>query len=210
MARSKSSDRWLREHHGDPYVQKSREDGYRSRASYKLLEIHDKDGLFRRGQTVVDLGSAPGGWSQVAAEKVGDQGLVVASDILPMDTVPGVSFIQGDFTEQDVLDALLAELGDRPVDIVISDMAPNMSGMAAIDIPGAMNLIELALDMAQQVLRPGGIFVTKVFQGEGFDALLRTMKADFRRVSTRKPGASRARSREQYQVCSGFRGRQGA
>jgi len=210
LARSKSSDRWLREHHGDPYVQKSREDGYRSRASYKLLEIHDKDGLFRRGQTVVDLGSAPGGWSQVAAEKVGDQGLVVASDILLMDPVPGVSFIQGDFTEQEVLDALLAELGGRPVDVVISDMAPNMSGMAAIDIPGAMNLIELALDMAQRVLRPGGSFVTKVFQGEGFDDLLKTMKSDFRRVATRKPGASRARSREQYQVCSGFRGRQHA
>jgi len=138
---------------------------------------------------------------------VGDQGLVVSSDILPMDAVPGVSFIQGDFTEQDVLDALLAQLGDRPVDLVISDMAPNMSGMAAIDIPGAMNLIELALDMAQQVLRPGGTFVTKVFQGEGFDDLLKTMKSDFRRVATRKPGASRARSREQYQVCSGFRGR---
>lgn len=210
MARSKSSDRWLREHHGDPYVQKSREEGYRSRASYKLLEIQDKDSLFRRGQTVVDLGSAPGGWSQVAAEKVGDQGLVVASDILPMDPVPGVSFIQGDFTEQDVLEALLAELGGRPVDVVISDMAPNMSGVAAIDIPGAMNLIELALDMAQQVLRPGGAFVAKVFQGEGFDTLLRTMKSDFQRVATRKPGASRARSREQYQVCSGFRGRRDA
>ncbi|XOZ33101.1 23S rRNA (uridine(2552)-2'-O)-methyltransferase RlmE [Halomonadaceae bacterium KBTZ08] len=206
MARSKSSDRWLREHHQDHYVNQSREDGYRSRASYKLIEIDQKDSLFRSGQTVVDLGAAPGGWSQVAAEKVGPGGMVLASDILAMDPVPDVTFVQGDFTEQAVLDELLVRLEGRPVDLVISDMAPNMSGVAAIDIPSAMHLVELGLEMAREVLRPGGAFVTKVFQGEGFDDLLRTMKQDFRRVASRKPDASRARSREQYQVCTGFRG----
>lgn len=207
MGRSKSSDRWLREHHQDPYVNRSREEGYRSRASYKLIEIDRKDGLFRRGQTVVDLGAAPGGWSQVAAERVGESGAVFASDILPMDPIPDVAFVQGDFTEQAVLDELLAKLDGRPVDLVISDMAPNMSGVAAIDIPSAMHLVELGLEMAREVLRPGGAFVTKVFQGEGFDDLLRTMKRDFQRVASRKPDASRGRSREQYQVCTGFRGR---
>ena len=207
MGRSKSSDRWLREHHQDPYVNRSREEGYRSRASYKLIEIDRKDGLFRRGQTVVDLGAAPGGWSQVAAERVGESGAVFASDILPMDPIPDVTFVQGDFTEQAVLDELLAKLDGRPVDLVISDMAPNMSGVAAIDIPSAMHLVELGLEMAREVLRPGGAFVTKVFQGEGFDDLLRTMKRDFQRVVSRKPDASRGRSREQYQVCTGFRGR---
>ena len=207
MGRSKSSDRWLREHHQDPYVNRSREEGYRSRASYKLIEIDRKDGLFRRGQTVVDLGAAPGGWSQVAAERVGESGTVLASDILPMDPIPDVTFVQGDFTEQAVLDELLGKLDGRPVDLVISDMAPNMSGVAAIDIPSAMHLVELGLEMANEVLRPGGAFVTKVFQGEGFDDLLRTMKRDFQRVASRKPDASRGRSREQYQVCTGFRGR---
>lgn len=207
MGRSKSSDRWLREHHQDPYVNQSREEGYRSRASYKLMEIDRKDGLFRRGQTVVDLGAAPGGWSQVAAERVGSGGMVLASDLLPIDPIPDVTFVQGDFTEQAVLDELLQRLDGRPVDLVISDMAPNMSGVAAVDIPGAMHLVELGLEMAREVLRPGGAFVAKVFQGEGFDDLLRTMKTDFRRVASRKPDASRARSREQYQVCTGFHGR---
>ncbi len=206
MGRSKSSDRWLREHHSDFYVQQSREAGYRSRASFKLLELHEKDNLFRSGQTVVDLGSAPGGWSQIAVEKVGDKGHVIASDILEMDPIAGVTFIQGDFTEEAVLNRILDALGEQPVDLVISDMAPNMSGMPAVDIPRAMHLIELALDMSQQVLRPGGTLVTKVFQGEGFDDILKSMKTDFRRVASRKPGASRARSREQYQVCTGFRG----
>lgn len=205
MARSKSSARWLKEHFDDPYVKRSQAEGYRSRASYKLIELDEKDRLFRPGQVVVDLGAAPGGWSQIAVERVGDKGRVIASDILPMDALAGVEFVEGDFTEQSVLDELLALLGDDRVDIVISDMAPNMSGMAAVDIPRAMDLVELALDMARQVLRPGGIFVTKIFQGEGFDAVLREMKASFASVYTRKPGASRARSREQYQVCKGFR-----
>jgi len=206
MARSKSSSRWLREHFDDPYVKRSQADGYRSRASYKLLELDEKDRLFRSGQVVVDLGAAPGGWSQVAIERVGERGRVIASDILPMDAIAGVEFIEGDFTEQSVFDELLNTLGDDRVDIVISDMAPNMSGMAAVDIPRSMYLVELALDMARQVLRPGGTFVTKVFQGEGFQEVLRDMRSAFGNVYTRKPGASRARSREQYQVCKDFRG----
>lgn len=206
MARSKTSDRWLKEHFDDVWVKKSREDGYRSRASYKLIELDNKDRLFRPGQTVVDLGAAPGGWSQVAVERVGDNGTVVASDILEMTPIAGVAFVQGDFTEQSVLDELLDLLGDRRADVVISDMAPNMSGMAAVDIPNAMGLVELALDMAQQVLKPGGVFVAKVFQGEGFDALLAEMRKSFGTVVSRKPDSSRARSREIYQVCKGFKG----
>ena len=206
MARSKSSDRWLKEHFDDPWVKRSQADGYRSRASYKLIELDKKDRLFQPGQLVVDLGAAPGGWSQVAVERVGEKGEVIASDILEMNPIAGVTFVQGDFTEQSVLDALLKLLGDRKADIVISDMAPNMSGMAAVDIPNAMGLVELALDMAQQVLRPGGALVTKVFQGEGFDTLLADMKRSFDSVVSRKPDSSRARSREVYQVCKGFRG----
>ena len=206
MARSKTSDRWLKEHFDDVWVKKSREDGYRSRASYKLIELDNKDRLFRPGQTVVDLGAAPGGWSQVAVERVGDDGTVVASDILEMSPIAGVAFVQGDFTEQSVLDELLDLLGERRADVVISDMAPNMSGMAAVDIPNAMGLVELALDMAQQVLKPGGVFVAKVFQGEGFDALLAEMRKSFGTVVSRKPDSSRARSREVYQVCKGFKG----
>lgn len=206
MARSKTSDRWLKEHFDDVWVKKSQEDGYRSRASYKLIELDGKDKLFRPGQIVVDLGAAPGGWSQVAAERVGDTGVVIASDILPMNPIAGVDFVQGDFTEDEVFEALLELLGDRRADVVISDMAPNMSGMAAVDIPKAMGLVELALDMAKRVLRPGGVFVAKVFQGEGFEALLADMRGSFDTVVSRKPDSSRARSREIYQVCKGFRG----
>ncbi|MGM0954143.1 MAG: 23S rRNA (uridine(2552)-2'-O)-methyltransferase RlmE [Pseudomonadota bacterium] len=206
MARSKSSGRWLQEHFDDAWVKKSQEDGYRSRASYKLIELDKKDKLFRPGQLVVDLGAAPGGWSQVAVEKVGDSGVVIASDILEMDAIAGVDFVQGDFTEDEVFEQLLELLGDRQADVVISDMAPNMSGMAAVDIPKAMGLVELALDMAQRVLRPGGVFVAKVFQGEGFDALLAEMRGSFNTVVSRKPDSSRARSREIYQVCKGFKG----
>ena len=206
MARSKTSDRWLKEHFDDVWVKKSREDGYRSRASYKLIELDKKDRFFKPGQVVVDLGAAPGGWSQVAVERVGDHGVVVASDILEMSPIAGVDFVQGDFTEQSVLDELLDLLGDRRADVVISDMAPNMSGMAAVDIPSAMGLVELALDMSQQVLRPGGVFIAKVFQGEGFETLLAEMRKSFTSVVSRKPDSSRARSREIYQVCKGFKG----
>jgi len=206
VARSKSSGRWMKEHFDDRYVKQSKADGYRSRASYKLLELHEKDKLFKPGMTVVDLGAAPGGWSQVAAELVGDSGRVVASDILPMDPMAGVEFIQGDFTEEEVLNKILSVLGDELSDLVISDMAPNMSGMSAVDQPAAMYLVELALDMARQVLRPNGVFLAKVFQGEGFDEYMRDMRQSFNKVITRKPDASRARSREVYLMGVGFKG----
>jgi len=206
VARSKSSHNWLQEHFDDQYVRKAQQDGFRSRASYKLIELIEKDNLIRSGMTVVDLGSAPGGWSQVAARAVGDDGRVIASDILEMDPVAGVDFIQGDFTEDAVFQALLASIGDRPVDLVISDMAPNMSGMSAVDQPAAMYLVELALDMAQTILKPGGGFVAKVFHGEGFDEYVKGVRQQFSRVVMRKPKSSRARSRETYLVAQGFRG----
>ncbi|HCM04749.1 MAG TPA: 23S rRNA (uridine(2552)-2'-O)-methyltransferase RlmE [Oceanospirillales bacterium] len=206
MARSKSSNDWMDEHFNDHYVMKAKEEGYRSRACYKLMELDDKDKLIKPGMTVVDLGSAPGGWSQVAARRVGDHGLVVASDILPMDGIAGVTFLQGDFTEETVFDELMRVIGNRPVDLVISDMAPNMSGMSAVDQPSAMYLVELALDMARQVLKPGGNYAAKVFQGEGFDEYLKDMRSSFQKVVTRKPESSRARSREVYLVAKGFKG----
>ncbi len=205
MARSKSSNRWLDEHFSDQYVKKSHVDGYRTRASYKLLELIEKDRLVRPGMLVLDLGSAPGGWSQVAAEQVGHSGRVVASDILPMDALAGVEFIQGDFTEEDVFNQILATLGDTPVGLVISDMAPNMSGINAVDQPQAMYLVELALDMAKRVLHPGGDFVAKVFHGEGYDQYLKDLRGCFDKVVVRKPDASRSRSREVYVVGKGFR-----
>lgn len=202
---SKTSASWMKEHFDDPYVKQSWQDGYRSRASYKLLAMDDKDRLFRPGMTVIDLGAAPGGWSQVAAERVGDKGVVIASDILEMDALAGVDFIQGDFTEEQVLNAILDRLQNRSVDLVMSDMAPNMSGMAAIDQPQAMYLVELALELARETLSPGGRFLAKVFQGEGFDDYLKALRNDFQRVVTRKPEASRARSREVYLLAEGFK-----
>jgi 23S rRNA (uridine2552-2'-O)-methyltransferase len=207
MAKKKSSSKaWLQEHHSDIYVQQAQREGYRSRACYKLLELQQRDKLIRPGMTVLDLGSAPGGWSQVAAELVGHHGRVVASDILPMDGLAGVDFVQGDFTEESVFEEILAHLGGNSVDVVVSDMAPNMSGMAAVDLPRAMYLVELALDMARTVLPAGGSFVAKVFHGEGFDALMSDTRALFGRVVTRKPAASRARSREVYIVARDFKG----
>ena len=207
MAKKRSSSKsWLKEHRDDPYVQRAQREGYRSRACYKLLELQEKDRLIRPGMTVIDLGSAPGGWSQVAAEQVGHNGRVIASDILAMDSLAGVAFIQGDFTEAAVFEQILAAIGDSPVDLVISDMAPNMSGMNAVDQPRSMYLVELALDMARRVLAPGGSFVAKVFQGEGFDELIRDARGSFDKVLTRKPKASRPRSREVYLVAKGFRG----
>lgn len=205
-SRSKSSNRWLDEHFNDQYVQRSQQDGYRSRASYKLVELIEKDKLIRPGMTVVDLGAAPGGWCQVAAEKVGHKGIVIASDILPMDSLAGVEFVQGDFTEDEVFNQLMALLGDDKADLVMSDMAPNMSGMADVDQPRAMYLVELALDMARSALKPKGNFVAKVFQGEGFDEFLKDVRSSFQTVVTRKPSASRARSREVYIVGKGFKG----
>ena len=207
MPKKRSSSRaWLKEHREDPYVQRAHKDGYRSRACYKLLEINDKDRVIRPGMTVLDLGSAPGGWSQIAAELVGAKGRVVASDILPMDSLAGVEFIQGDFTEEAVFDQLLNLVGDAPVDVVLSDMAPNMSGLNAVDQPRAMYLVELGLDLACRVLAPGGTFVAKVFHGEGFEPLMTEARRHFDKVLTRKPEASRPRSREVYLVASGFTG----
>ncbi|MGB0223759.1 MULTISPECIES: 23S rRNA (uridine(2552)-2'-O)-methyltransferase RlmE [unclassified Marinobacterium] len=205
MARSKSSGRWLKEHFDDQYVKRSKDDGYRSRACYKLMEVNDKDHLLKPGMTVVDLGAAPGGWSQVAAEIVGDSGRVVASDILEMAPLGGVTFVQGDFTEDSVFEEILSAIGDEPVDLVISDMAPNMSGNASSDQPAAMYLVELALDMARQILKPNGNFLVKVFQGEGFDPYLAELRSNFKSVVTRKPDSSRARSREVYLLGKGFK-----
>ena len=207
MARSKSSKQWLKEHFDDEYVRRSQDDGYRSRASYKLLEIQEKDKLIKPGMTVVDLGAAPGGWSQIASGLVGDTGRVLACDVLPMDSLPGVEFIEGDFTEQAVLDALLASLGERGADLVISDMAPNLSGMKDMDQPRAMYLAELALDLARSTLQDGAYFLVKVFQGAGFEDYHRQLKESFQAVKSRKPGASRQRSREVYLLGAGFKSR---
>lgn len=208
MAKKKSSSKaWLREHHEDAYVLRAKREGYRSRACYKLLELQQRDRLIRPGMMVLDLGSAPGGWSQVAAQLVGHSGRVIASDILPMDSVAGVDFVQGDFSEHEIYEHICAEIGDKSVDIVLSDMAPNMSGMVAVDQPRAMYLVELALQMAAETLAEGGAFVAKVFHGEGFEALLSDARARFGAVHTRKPDASRARSREVYLVARDYRPR---
>ena len=207
MPKKRSSSRaWLKEHREDPYVQRAQKDGYRSRACYKLLEINDRDKLIRPGMTVLDLGSAPGGWSQIAADLVGVRGRVVATDILPMDSLGGVEFVQGDFTEEAVFDHLLTTIGSDNVDLVMSDMAPNMSGLNAVDQPRAMYLVELALDLARRVLPTGGAFLAKVFHGEGFEPLMADCRGHFDKVLTRKPEASRPRSREVYVVATGFKG----
>lgn len=203
--RSASSGRWLKEHFDDKYVLEAQKRGYRSRAIFKLEEIQAKDKLLRQGMTVVDLGAAPGGWSQYAAEQVGESGRVIACDILPMDSLPGVNFLQGDFREEAVLDALLDRIQPNMVDIVMSDMAPNMSGNLASDQPRAMYLVELALDMCRQVLAQNGAFVVKVFQGEGFDPYLAEVRSMFNVVKIRKPESSRARSREVYIVATGYK-----
>lgn len=206
MARSKSSARWLKEHVTDPYVKMAQKDGYRSRASYKLLEIQEKDRIMAPGMMVIDLGSAPGGWSQVASRIVGDRGRLIASDILPMDGMADVTFIQGDFTEQEIFEQIMEAVNGQPVDLVISDMAPNISGVRAADQAGSMYLCELALDLARQVLKPGGDFLIKVFQGEGFDQYLKEVREHFDRVVMRKPASSRDRSREQYLLARGYKG----
>lgn len=201
-SRSKTSKAWLKEHFSDQWVAKAQAEGYRSRASFKLLEMHEKDRLFRPGMTVLDLGAAPGGWSQVAGRLMGSHGTVIASDILPMDALPDVTFIEGDFREDAVYEQILAALGDRKADLVMSDMAPNMSGNKGVDQPRAMYLAELALDMAERVLEPDGQFLVKVFQGEGFDEYRQMLLQRFDRVVSRKPAASRARSTEVYQLAS--------
>ncbi len=195
----------MREHLDDPFVKRAHKDGYRARAAYKLLEINDKYKLLRPGMTVVDLGAAPGSWSQIAGKIVGSSGLVIASDILPMDALPDVTFLQGDFREQAVFEALLGTLNGRPVDLVISDMAPNTSGNPAVDQPRMMYLCEVALDFALKVLDVRGQFLVKAFQGEGYDALRKAILAEFSELKSVKPEASRARSREMYLLARGRR-----
>lgn len=201
---TQSSKDWMREHLEDSYVQRAQKDGYRSRAAYKLLEIQQKDKLFKSGMTVVDLGSAPGSWSQIAAQLVGCKGMVLASDILEMDALSGVHFVQGDFREESVFNTLLATLDGRAVDLVISDMAPNIGGNGS-DQPRAMYLCDLALDFAQRVLKPNGQFLVKVFQGEGYEEYRKAMMESFSGLKSRKPDASRARSREVYLLATGFK-----
>jgi 23S rRNA (uridine2552-2'-O)-methyltransferase len=206
MARSKTSNAWLAEHFNDEFVKRARKEGYRSRAVYKLQEIDQRDRLLKPGMTVVDLGAAPGAWSQYLLERVGRSGRVIALDILPMEALPGVEVLQGDFTEEATLKALLDALGGRPVDLVISDMSPNISGVDSADKARAMYLSELAVDFAAQVLKPGGAFLMKVFQGSGFSELYKVIQGKFTRVVSRKPKASRARSAEIYVLATGFRG----
>ena len=206
MPRTKSSKRWLKEHFSDQYVKQSQADGYRSRASYKLIEIDDKYRLLKPGYRMLDLGCAPGGWTQVAAERVGSNGFILASDILPMDALPDVTFIQGDFSADQVFDRLLHQIGEDGLDLVLSDMAPNLSGVKNIDQPRSMLLVELAFDIACRTLRPGGSFLTKVFHGEGFDQFVRDSRSAFGRITTVKPSASRSRSRETYLLGRDFLG----
>ena len=206
MARSKSSNRWLEEHVNDPYVKQAQIDGYRARAAYKLIELNDKDKLIRPGNLVVDLGSAPGSWSQIAGRLVGVKGRVIATDILHMDSLEGVDFFQGDFTEETVFNQILNALGGAQADLVMSDMAPNISGVDAADQASSMYLVELALDMARQVLKPKANFVAKVFHGEGYDDYVKEVRTSFEKVVIRKPDSSRARSREVYVVGKSFLG----
>ncbi|MGK8265968.1 RlmE family RNA methyltransferase [Moraxella nonliquefaciens] len=197
---SKSSKAWMKEHIDDYYVQKAQKDGYRARAAYKLLEINEKTGLIKKGMTVVDLGSAPGSWSQVAGQLVGDDGILIASDILPMDTLENVTFIQGDFREEEIFNKIMDEIGGRRVDVVLSDMAPNTSGMSAVDMPRMMYLCELAVDFALNVLPDGGALIMKVFQGEGLPKLRADMQKKFSKIKSIKPKASRPRSKEMFWV----------
>lgn len=204
MARSKSSSAWLKEHFDDPYVQSAQKEGWRSRAVYKLKEIDDRDKLLKPGMVVVDLGAAPGGWSQYAAKKLGSKGKVFALDILEMEALPGVEFLQGDFREDEVLAALKSRLAGETIDLVLSDMAPNMSGTPVVDQARALYLVELALDFARENLRPGGDFLVKLFQGEGSDAWLAAVRKQFKIVKVRKPDASRGRSREIYVLARSY------
>ena len=200
----RSSGSWRQRQERDPYVQKARKEGWRSRAVFKLEEIDRKERLLKPGMVCVDLGSAPGGWSQYVTEKLKGRARIIAVDLLPMDALPDVEFVQGDFLEDEVFEQLLAAVGDEGADLVMSDMAPNISGTKAVDQPRSMYLVELALDMAKRVLKPGGDFVCKVFQGEGFDEFVRDTRNSFERVRVIKPGASRSGSREVYLVARNF------
>ena len=203
MARTKSSRRWLKEHFDDEFVKRAQREGFRSRAVYKLDEIQQRDRIIRPGMTIVDLGAAPGGWSQYALGLIGRKGRIVAMDILPLDPLPGVEFVQGDFRDEAVLEQLLQTVQGQPIDLVMSDIAPNITGVDAVDQPRAMYLAELATDCADQVLRPGGDLLVKLFQGEGFDDLVRDLRSRYDKVVIRKPKASRSRSREVYALARG-------
>lgn len=203
MTKNKS---WLRRHLTDPYVKEAKRQGYVSRAAFKLLHIQERDKIFKHGMTVIDLGSAPGGWSQVASQLVGEGGNVIAIDLLPMNIViPHMTFIQGDFNDQIVLDQLNAALHHQKADIIISDMAPNLSGQRSIDLPRSIHLLELALECAQQKLKPAGIFLFKAFQGAGLEAFLKSVKSSFSQVKYRKPAASRSESTEVYVLATGLK-----
>jgi 23S rRNA (uridine2552-2'-O)-methyltransferase len=204
MARTKSSGRWLDRHFSDAYVRRAQQEGYRSRAAYKLLEIQEKDRVLAPGMRVIDLGAAPGSWGQVAAGVVGKAGRVFALDVLPVEPIPGVLFVQGDFREEEPAQRLREALGGGLVDLILSDMAPNVSGTAAVDQARMMYLCELALDLGRQVLKPEGTLVVKTFQGEGFDAYLRALRGSFDLVKSRKPRSSRPESRELYLVARGY------
>ena len=202
---SNSSKSWLRRHLTDPFVKEAKRQGYLSRAAFKLLAIQEKDKIFKSGMTVIDLGAAPGGWSQVANECVGEHGRVIAIDLLPMNSIPNVTFIQGDFNDSEVFDQLLLALDGKYVDVIISDMAPNLSGQKSIDLPRSIHLLELALDCAEKILKPGGTFLFKAFQGTGLEDFIRSVKTRFSQVKYRKPEASRSESKEVYVLGIGFR-----
>ena len=204
MPRSNSSRRWLQEHFDDVFVKKAQAEGYRSRAVYKLKEVDAREQLIKPGMTVVDLGAAPGGWVQYVSEKLKGQGVIIALDMLAMDPLPGVVCIQGDFQEDTVLQNLTGMIPDRGVDLLLSDMAPNMSGTPAVDIPRAMYLAELALDFADKMLKPGGTVFMKIFNGTGVDDLIKSTRQKFEKVVIRKPAASRSRSRETYLLAKGY------
>ncbi|MEA3638684.1 MAG: 23S rRNA (uridine(2552)-2'-O)-methyltransferase RlmE [Lamprobacter sp.] len=203
MTGRKGDRRWMQRHLSDPYVQQAQRDGYRSRAAYKLIELDQRDRFLRSGQCVVDLGAAPGGWSQVVAKRIGPKGALVAIDLLEMEPIAGVEILRGDFREAEDLALLSERIGDSGVDLVLSDMAPNLSGMPAVDQPRMMYLVELSVDFAVQYAKPGSSLVIKAFQGEGFDIALKDLKQHYQQVKIRKPSASRAASREVYLVAKG-------
>jgi 23S rRNA (uridine2552-2'-O)-methyltransferase len=208
MARTKSSGRWLQRHLSDPYVKQAQKDGYRSRSAYKLIELNEKDRFIRPGMRVMDLGSAPGGWSQVLSRMLGGKGWVLATDILPMDPIRNVDFVQGDFTDEAVLKTLLERAGGEKFDLIVSDIAPNLTGIDSADQASSMYFLELAVDTVRRTLKPGATFVAKMFQGSGSDAWLKDLRTSFQKVSIRKPGASRPESREVYVVAKGFKAQQ--
>jgi 23S rRNA (uridine2552-2'-O)-methyltransferase len=205
LKKSQSSKQWLRRHVNDPYVQRSKREGYRSRSAYKLIEIDEKDRILKPGQVVVDLGAAPGGWSQVVAKKLGNGGSLVAIDILPMEPVAGATVLEADFTTRRGLDALRTALGERRVDVVLSDMAPNLSGIAVSDQARSMTLAELAFEFARLQLKRDGAFLVKIFQGAGYDDYLKSLRRAFEKVVVRKPDASRDESAEQYLLARGLK-----